>query len=81
MRGARTLQSTVRMPASARTASNVDVKFEPRSRIKWISDVRDTELRGLASFAKVSNKTSTPSPRPGQPLELRTVEGPSTTSK
>jgi hypothetical protein len=33
MRGARTLQSTVRMPASARTASNTDVKFGPRSRI------------------------------------------------
>ena len=27
------MQSTVRMPASARTASNADVKFEPRSRI------------------------------------------------
>jgi hypothetical protein len=32
MRGVRTLQSTVRMSASARTASNVAVKFEPRSR-------------------------------------------------
>ena len=33
MRGARTLQSTVRIPASARTASNAAVKLEPRSRI------------------------------------------------
>jgi hypothetical protein len=33
MRGVRTLQSTVRIPASARTASNALVKFEPRSRI------------------------------------------------
>ena len=33
MRGVRTLQSTVRIPASARTASNAAVKFEPRSRI------------------------------------------------
>ena len=33
MRGVRTLHSTVRMPASARTASNAAVKFEPRSRI------------------------------------------------
>jgi hypothetical protein len=33
MRGVRTLQSTVRIPAPARTASNALVKFEPRSRI------------------------------------------------
>ena len=33
MRGVWMLQSTVRIPASARTASNVVVKFEPRSRI------------------------------------------------
>ena len=33
MRGVRMLQSTVRIPASARTASNAAVKFEPRSRI------------------------------------------------
>jgi len=33
MRGVRTLQSTVRIPAPARTASNAAVKFEPRSRI------------------------------------------------
>ncbi len=31
--GVATLQSTVRMPASARTASNAAVKFEPGSRI------------------------------------------------
>ena len=34
MRGVRTLQSTVRIPAPARTASNEAVKFEPRSRIR-----------------------------------------------
>ena len=33
MRGVRTLHSTVRMSASARTASNAEVKFEPWSRI------------------------------------------------
>ena len=33
MRGVRTLQSTVRIAASARAASNAAVKFEPRSRI------------------------------------------------
>jgi hypothetical protein len=33
MRGVRTLQSTVRIPASARTAPKAAVKFEPRSRI------------------------------------------------
>jgi hypothetical protein len=33
MRGVRTLHSTVRIPVSARTASNAAVKFEPRSRI------------------------------------------------
>ena len=33
MRGVRTLQSTVRIPASARTALNAAVKFEPRSRV------------------------------------------------
>ena len=33
MRGVRTLHSTVRIPASARTASNAEVKFEPWSRI------------------------------------------------
>ena len=33
MRGVRTLQSTVQIPASARTASNAAVKFDPRSRI------------------------------------------------
>jgi hypothetical protein len=33
MRGVRMLQSAVRMPASARTASNAAVKFDPRSRI------------------------------------------------
>ena len=33
MRGVRTLHSTIRIPASARTASNAAVKFEPRSRI------------------------------------------------
>ena len=33
MRGVRTLQSTVRMPAPTRTASDAPVKFEPRSRI------------------------------------------------
>jgi hypothetical protein len=31
MRGVRTLHSTVRIPAPARTASNAAVKFEPRS--------------------------------------------------
>src|SRR5450755_1184953 len=33
MRGVATLQSTIRIPASARTASNAAVKFDPRSRI------------------------------------------------
>jgi hypothetical protein len=33
MRGVRMLHSTVRIPASARTASNAAVKFDPRSRI------------------------------------------------
>jgi len=33
MRGVRTLQSTVRIPASARIAPDAAVKFEPRSRI------------------------------------------------
>ena len=33
IRGVATLQSTVRIPALARMASNAAVKFEPRSRI------------------------------------------------
>src|SRR5258708_698983 len=33
IRGVWTFQSTVRIPVSARTASNAAVKFEPRSRI------------------------------------------------
>jgi hypothetical protein len=33
IRGVRTLQRTVRIPASARTASKAAVKFDPRSRI------------------------------------------------
>jgi hypothetical protein len=33
IRGVATLHSTVRIPASARTASNATVKFDPRSRI------------------------------------------------
>jgi hypothetical protein len=33
IRGVATLQSTVRMPASARTASKAAVKFDPRSQI------------------------------------------------
>jgi hypothetical protein len=40
MRGVATLQSTVRMPASARTASNAAVKFDPRSRIMNLAPVR-----------------------------------------
>ena len=40
MRGVCTLQSTVRIPASARTASNAAVKFEPRSRIMNLTRVR-----------------------------------------
>jgi len=33
MQGVWMLHSTIRMPASPRTVSNVEVKFEPRSRI------------------------------------------------
>jgi hypothetical protein len=40
MRGVRTLRSTVRIPAPARTASNAAVKFEPRSRIMNLTPVR-----------------------------------------
>ena len=36
-RGVRTLQSTVRIPAATRTASNAVVKFEPRSRIMMLT--------------------------------------------
>jgi len=45
MRGVRTLQSTVRIPASARTASNAAVKFEPR--------VADHELGPVRLIAEV----------------------------
>jgi hypothetical protein len=50
MRGVRTLQSTVRIPASARTASNAAVKFEPR--------VADHELDPVRLLAEVHQQVA-----------------------
>jgi hypothetical protein len=50
MRGVRTLQSTVRIPASARTASNAAVKFGPRP--------ADHELDAVRLFAEVHEQVA-----------------------
>jgi hypothetical protein len=58
MRGVWMLQSTIRMSAWARTASNAAVKFDPRSRIPSHPPGRRDRLR---------HRTDPPKTRPGRP--------------